>query len=105
MTTFYEVPTQPKPHASQITFPNGTVYNIRLIYIFDPDPCWLLDISDAVGNPILCGVPLVTGADLLGQFAYLGLGVAMYALTDGDPNTPPGWWNLGDTGHLLLATP
>jgi len=103
MSTFYEIPTQSRPHQSQVTFPDGTVYNLRLIYIFDHDPCWLLDISDALGNPILCGVPLVTGADLLGQFAYLGFDVSMYAFTDGDTNAPPAWWNLGTTAHLLIA--
>lgn len=34
---------------------------------------WFMDIADDNENPILMGIPLVTGSNLLEQFAYLGI--------------------------------
>jgi hypothetical protein len=68
--------------------------------------CWVIDISDSAGNPILQGVALVCGADLLEQFAYLDLGGQMIAQTDHATDAPPTYTNLGSSGHLLfLPTP
>ncbi len=104
MTT-YEIPLGSNPQSFSVTFPNGGMYQMRLIYQFNDDACWLLDIADSQSNPLVSGVPLVTGADLLEQYAYLGLGVAMYATTDADATEPPHWWNLGTTGHLYIVAP
>lgn len=98
----FEIPLRPRPQIVTTRFPNGQTYSLRLIYEFGPDDCWLLDISDSFGNPIVCGIPLVTGCDLLAQFAYLGFGCSLYCTTDGDRPTPPKWWNLGSTAHLWL---
>ncbi len=35
--------------------------------------CWGLDIGDASNNPIVCGIPLIPGVNLLAQYAYLGI--------------------------------
>lgn len=67
--------------------------------------CWVVDILDQDGNPILMGVPLVTGCDLLEQFAYLGFGLQMIAQTDFDTDAVPTFENLGREGHLYLLTP
>ena len=98
----FEIPLQPTPQTVTVAFPNGTSYQLRTMYLFTPNDCWLLDISDESGNPIVCGVPLVTGADLLAQYAYLGLGVSMYCTTDGDLLAPPTFYNLGVTAHLWI---
>ncbi len=104
MSTVYEIPTSPKPQQFFVTFPNGNTYQIRLIYQFNDDDCWLMDIADSTGSALVSGIPLVTGADLLAQYAYLGLGVSMWVTTDGDPYEPPHYWNLGLTGggHLWI---
>lgn len=101
----FEIPLSPKPQTLFTTFPNGITYSLRLIYQFTPNDCWLLDIGDSLGKPILCGIPLVTGADLLAQYAYLGFGCKLFVTTDGDPTTPPKFWNLGVTAHLWLESP
>jgi hypothetical protein len=104
MTATYEVPITPgKPQQFSVTFPNGNTYQFRIIYQFNEDDSWLLDISDDQSNPIVCGIPLVTGVDLLGQYAYLGLGAKLWCSTDGGLAEPPHWWNLGRTAHLWLA--
>lgn len=64
--------------------------------------CWVLDIYDVNDVPILQGVPLVCGADLLEQFAYLGLEGQLLAQTDHATDTPPTYDNLGLAGHLYF---
>ena len=98
----YEVPLAPEPQLFSFAFPNGVTYQFRLIYQFTPLPCWLLDVSDANGEPLVCGIPLVTGADLFAQFAYVGFGCSLYCTTDGDPGAVPLYYNLGKTAHLWI---
>lgn len=105
MTTWSEIPLTPRPQTLTVQFPNGALYTLRLIYLFTPDDCWELDISDSDDNPIVQGIPLVTGADLLGQYAYLGFGCQMRCATDGDPDAVPLFNNLGLglTAHLYVG--
>lgn len=65
---------------------------------------WTIDLFDASGGPILCGVPLVTGADLLGQYAYLNLGGHLIVRSEGIPDAVPTFDNLGSGGHLFWVT-
>ena len=101
MTT-YEVPLVSRQQALTATFPNGVTYQLRLIYQFNSDDCWLLDISDNSGNPIVQGIPLIPGVDLLAQYAYLGFGCKLFCATDGAAPVSPKWWNLGSAGHLYI---
>lgn len=101
--TVYEIPLTPQPQALTVVFPNGRRYNLRLIYMFTPDDCWALDIADALDVPLVQGIALVTGADLLAQYAYLDFGCSLYCATDADPTAVPTASNLGVASHLLLA--
>jgi hypothetical protein len=104
MSSTYEIPLTPVPQTLTTTFPNGVRYQLTLNYLFVPDDCWILDIADSSGNPLVQGIPLVTGCDLLEQYGYLGFGCAMICMTDGDPDEPPRFFNLGTTAHLRLVT-
>lgn len=66
---------------------------------------WVIDMLDASEAPILEGVPLVTGADLLEPYRYLGFGGAMIVQTDHDQDAVPTFENLGLTSHLYFLTP
>jgi hypothetical protein len=99
----YEIPISPNPQRFSISMA-GAAYNLRLIYIDAPDAGWLLDIDDVNDNPLICGIPLVTGADLLAQYAYLGIGGQLFCTTDGDPSAVPTFANLGVTSHLYFQT-
>ncbi len=105
MSTVYEIPLSSKPQILSVQFPNKVTYQLRLLYLFTPNDCWMMDISDANGNPIVCGIPLLTGADLLEQYDYFGFGCSLYCTTDGDLTAPPAFYNLGSTAHLWLETP
>jgi hypothetical protein len=105
MASTFEVPTSTTPQSFQIQFPNGVTYTLSFQYLFTANPCWIVDISDANANSIACGIPLITGADLLAQLQYLGFDCSMFATTDGNPTAPPTFYNLGTAGHLRISTP
>lgn len=70
---------------------------------------WTLDIypSDAVpgtDEPIVGGIPLVTGTDLLDQYGYLNFGGSLVVQSDEKPAAVPTYTNLGLTSHLYFLT-
>jgi predicted Zn-dependent protease with MMP-like domain len=104
MSTTYEIPLTPSPQTFSILLA-GVSYQLTLRYIDATEGGWLIDIADNAENNILCGVPLVTGHDLLEQYDYLGLGGQLFVQTDGDPDAIPTFQNLGLQGHLYFVTP
>ena len=102
MSTVYEVPTSPQAQYFQIALA-GIVYKLNLYWGLVSN-CWVFDLFDTTGNPILQGIPMVTGVDLLAAFPDLNLGGQLVATTDTDPTAPPTFTNLGSTGHLLFVT-
>lgn len=70
----------------------------------DPAQTWCADLADGNGNLILVNVPFVTGADLLEQFAYLGIGGQLVVQTTNNALAVPTLANLGDTGNLYFVT-
>jgi hypothetical protein len=99
--TPFEIPLSPQAQFFQIEF-GGVTYQLRAAWC-DPGECWVLDINEPDGTPVLSGVPLVTGADLLDQFAYLGIGGQLIVQTDHDINAVPTDTNLGSTGHVYFV--
>lgn len=103
--TIYEIPTVPQSSTQTISL-NGTLYQIALNWCA-PAACWMMNIADQNGNAIVNGVPLVTGADLLAQFEYLGIGsgIGMFVQSDNDPDEVPSYGSLGSTSHLFFIAP
>ena len=100
MSTF-EIPLSAQPQTLTVKI-NGTNYQLRIQWNIPMDG-WVIDISDANGVAILAGVPLVTGANLLGQYEYLGFDFELFCQTDGDIYSPPTYENLGSSGHLYFT--
>jgi hypothetical protein len=91
------------PQSLQISI-NGVTYTMKVRFCV-PANCWMLDLSDVSGNnPILQGIPLITGTDLLSQFAYLGLGFSLLVQSNNDPTAVPTFASLGLTGNLYVLT-
>ncbi|QPF11482.1 hypothetical protein IMO34_15330 [Raoultella terrigena] len=65
---------------------------------------WCLDIMDSSGGDLIKGVPLITGADLLAQYDYLGLGFSLYVDCDNPANENPTETDLGIYSHLYAVT-
>lgn len=100
--TVAEIPTAPRAQLFRITL-GGVEYQITQRWN-TPNNCWFVDIADTDGTPRLLGLMLVTGVDLLSQFAHLGIGGQMVVQTDHDADVVPNYTSLGDTGHLYYIS-
>lgn len=101
MSTPYLVPLSGIPETFAITL-GGVSYTFTVQYRNDPggNGGWVLDIGDASNDPIISGIPLVTGADLLEQYGYLSFSGALYVQTAQDPDATPTFTNLGTDCNL-----
>jgi hypothetical protein len=102
MASTYEIPLAAQSTTMTITLA-GVTYNLAITWRDAPANGWFLDIYDAQSNPILTGLALVTGANLLEQFDYLNFGFALYVQSDGDPDLNPTYQTLGITSHLYAV--
>lgn len=98
MTTYYEIPLSPTPQTFNISLA-GVTYKFTVSWNW-VSACWVIDIADATGNPVVRGIPMVTGVDLLSPYAYLGFGGQLVVQTDNAPDVVPTFGDLGSTGHL-----
>jgi hypothetical protein len=101
--TPFEIPLSPQAQVMTITLA-GIAYQVA-IHWCAPMQAWVADFADTSENPILQGVPIVTGTDLLDQFAYLNFGGELIAQTDHAVDAVPTFANLGSNGHLYFVTP
>jgi len=100
--TPYEIPLSAAPQSFLIAL-SGTTYALTVKWN-GVNAAWTLDIASADGTPIVSGIPLVTGVDLLEPFQYLGIGGSLLVQSDNDPNEVPTFESLGTTGHLYFVT-
>lgn len=98
-----EIPLVAAPQRFFITLANVT-YQMTMLWRDTDMGGWVLDIASSDGTPIISGLPLVTGADLLEELGYLGIGGQLIVQTDHDVDAVPTFQNLGDTGHLYFVT-
>lgn len=97
----YEVPLSADVQAFKISLA-GTMYRLTLVYRGPAG--WVLDIADDSGTPIVRGVPLITGADLLGQYKHLGFQGRMWVQGAEDPDDIPTYADLGTGSRLFWVT-
>lgn len=100
--TPYEIPLSSYPQQFGIQL-GGVGYVLRLTWCW-PIQVWMLDIYNGTTLvPMLQGRPLVTGADLLEQFAYMGINGQLVVQTDHDTLAMPTFSNLGSLSHLYFV--
>ena len=99
--TPYEIPLSPIPQTFTIDL-GATTYQLTVTYN-GVSEVWNLDIADQTGVPILQGLPIVAGCDMLEQFGYLKFGGQLIAQTDHSDDAPT-LANLGSTGNLYYVT-
>lgn len=106
MATTYEIPVTPGGGNQSFSIDlGGTSYQFALNWRAARDAGWVLDISDANGAPLVAGIPLVAGTDLLAPFRHLPITGSLFVTTDGDPDAPPTFANLGGLSHLYWVSP
>jgi len=98
--TISEMPLQPQNQAFSITIA-GNIFKVSVIW---REACWYMDLSDSTGTLIAGSIPLVTGADLLAQYAYLNLGFSLFVVCDADGQDYPTENDLGIGSHLFIRT-
>lgn len=99
----YEIPLSPQAQTFNILL-GGATYRLTVQWNNAPTGGWVLDIADANDTPIVAGIPLVTGCDLLEQYEYLGINGQLEVQTDTDLAAVPDFSNLGTTSHLYFLT-
>jgi len=103
MTTQYIIPLTPQPQTFNISL-LGTVYVITISWN-RPASCWVMDMFTAQNVLIIGGIPLVTGCNLLEQFAYLfPVPFAFYCQSQLDQYSIPTYTDLGITNQFLFVT-
>jgi hypothetical protein len=96
-----EVPLVPSPQILQVQLGSRS-YSLRLRFLDTGMGGWIMDINTVNGTPILCGIPLVTGCNLLEQFGYEHIDVILFVYTDGNFSAIPNYSNLGIDSHLVF---
>jgi hypothetical protein len=102
MSTPYLIPLLVgSPQTLQIVL-GALTYQLTFLYRNDPGGfnCWSLDIADISGNPIVQGIAVVTGADLLAQYRHLGFTGSLVVATTSNPDAIPTFANLGGDGNI-----
>lgn len=99
-----EIPLTPSTAQTFETTINGDDYRLTLRWREAEGGGWFMDIATSGGDALINGVPLVTGADLLSQYAYLGIGASLIVYSDGDETAVPTYDNLGVIAKLYAVT-
>ena len=95
-----EIPLSPDNQQFAINLA-GTTYQIRIIW---RDPCWCLDLMLSDQTPVATAIPLLFGADLVAQYASLGLGFSLVVGSDNAEPGDPTQTDLGINTHLYVIT-
>jgi hypothetical protein len=109
MRQYFQIPLHPSHSQTLRVTLQGIEYTFKLAWN-TISQIWILDIYDSVGTtPIIRGIPLVTGTDLLGQFTYLTVAstAVLMTLSIGpgiSPDEPPTFTNLGIDGQLIYVS-
>ncbi len=83
---------------SQVVYTIALRYNTRMSR-------WIMDISDASGNPIQVGLPVLIQRDIAGQYVTIGLPPGLiFALCDtAAPLTQPSRNSFGTTHTIFYG--
>lgn len=103
MANYFKIPLTPIPQIFSIQL-SGVDYRVRLYYVNTDDAGWCMDILNADELPIVNGIPLVTGANLLEQYRHLGFTGRMWVQTASDPDAVPTFINLGIDAQVWWVT-
>lgn len=79
----------------------GVTYTVRVLW---RGLYWVMDLMMGSDSPFITGIPLVTGVDLLAQYACLSPGVKLFVVCDDPQQEYPTRSDLGTGSHLLVVT-
>jgi hypothetical protein len=77
----------------------GVNYNFSIIW---RGTQYCLNLLDTNKNPIITGIALVPGMDLLGPYQYLNLGFGLSVSTTSDPTHEMTYTDLGSISQIII---
>lgn len=95
--TFYEIPLNNSNQKFKINL-GGKAYKLQTIYRIDT---WFLDILEPDETPMICGIPLVMGDNLLTQYQHIIQG-GLYVLNE-NPDEAHRYFELGQILKLYWS--
>lgn len=102
MKQFVEIPTVPSAQTLNVQLA-GVMWKLQITWN-ESMGHWTISFLTIEEVPVLMGIPLVTGVDLLGQHQHLGFGGSLIAQSDGDPDQPPTFDSLGISSRIYFVT-
>lgn len=91
----WTVPLSPRPEQFGITL-GSVALMLRVVWRNRGGAGWVLDVMDGNEQPLVMGLPLIAGADLLGQHKHIGIpGELWIGGDDGASDVVPSFTNLG----------
>jgi len=107
MPRVFEIPLSPHPQRFAIPL-SGTTYVLAFQFRALGEwgttvGTWHLDILDENGFALACGIPIVTGVNLLAPFDYLNFTGELWAVTEGS-DAPPDYYGFGIDSHVYYVT-
>lgn len=99
----YEIPLTPGRNQTVSVVLLNATYRLTLQWR-EAAQTWFLDIADDAGNPLVQGLALVLGSNLLHQHQHLGIGGGLVVIFDTGTDAPT-FDNLGQSAHLLFIVP
>ncbi|MCK4883524.1 MAG: hypothetical protein KAS30_01510 [Candidatus Diapherotrites archaeon] len=101
-TTVFKIPLTNIPQKFEIVLSDVTY--VMKVRWFDGQQLWVFSLSDIDTEEILINdMPLVTGEDLLAQWAFLGIPGKFICFTAGSELLPPTLENLGVEANLFYT--
>lgn len=98
----YRIPLTPVPQTFNISL-GGKEYRLTVRWNDADEAGWFLDIATTdKGEAILAGVPIITGADLLVPYEYLGFGGGLICHSEAS-DAAPSFEKLGIENELLFV--
>lgn len=92
------------PVAQQMRITLGDVeYTVRFFWCDSTEGGWTVDITSVEGVPLVQGLPLTAGEDVLQQLSYLGITGEIRVATDDDDTVEPTFSNLGSNGRVYFV--
>lgn len=108
MSTYYPITLSPGTNQKTSVVLGDATYHLTFIYRGNFLGGWVMDIDDQNDNPIVAGIPLVTGANLLENYGYLGFTGGMCVVgsttSGGDTDELPTFDDLGADAQLYWVT-